>query len=64
MPFLSTAVSELLKLLGEADTFESKHRIDQSLNVLIERAEERVPAFNFPLLLTYHVTLRLFLSWP
>jgi hypothetical protein len=41
-PFLPTAVSELVRLLGEADTFNSKRRIDHSLNVLIEQAGERV----------------------
>jgi hypothetical protein len=47
-PFLPTAVSELIRLLGEADTFESKRRIDHSLNVVIEQAGERVAALHVP----------------
>jgi hypothetical protein len=52
-PFLPTAVSELIKLLGEADTFDSKRRIDHSLNALIERAGKRVAALHVSL--TYYL---------
>jgi len=48
-PFLPTAVSELISLLGEADTFESKRRIDHSLNVLIEQAGAQVAALHVSL---------------
>jgi hypothetical protein len=41
-PYLPTAVSELVRLIGEAETFESKRRIDHSLNVVIEQAGARV----------------------
>ncbi|KAL0067569.1 hypothetical protein AAF712_005284 [Marasmius tenuissimus] len=37
-PFLSTAVSELMNLIAEVDGFESKGRVDNALNVVIERA--------------------------
>ncbi|KAF9268117.1 ARM repeat-containing protein [Marasmius fiardii PR-910] len=37
-PFLSTAVTELMNLIGEVDSFESKRRVDNALNVIIERA--------------------------
>jgi hypothetical protein len=48
-PFLPIAVTEMIRLLGEADTFESKHRIDHSLNVLIEQAGEQVAAHHISL---------------
>jgi len=53
-PFLPIAVSEMIRLLGEADTFESKRRIDHGLNVLIERTGEQVALHIF---LTYHYLL-------
>ncbi|KAG7096795.1 hypothetical protein E1B28_004204 [Marasmius oreades] len=37
-PFLSSAVTELMNLIAEVDTFESKGRVDNALNVVIERA--------------------------
>lgn len=45
VPFLPTAVSELIRLLGEVDTFDSKCRVDQSLNVVIEQSRERIVPF-------------------
>ena len=56
-PFLPTAVSELIRLLGEADTFESKRRIDHSLNVLIERSGDRVAALYASPRITYRLSL-------
>ncbi|KAF9464415.1 armadillo-type protein [Collybia nuda] len=44
-PFLPTTVSELIQLMGEADTFESKRRVDHSLNVVIEQAGPRITPF-------------------
>ncbi|KAF7301791.1 Importin N-terminal domain-containing protein [Mycena indigotica] len=41
-PFLPDVVSELVKLLGEVDTFEMKRRVDYTLNVVIEQAGERI----------------------
>jgi hypothetical protein len=41
-PFLPVAVAELVRLIGEADTFEGKRRISHSLNVVIEQAGSRV----------------------
>ncbi|KAJ7068412.1 armadillo-type protein [Mycena amicta] len=41
-PFLPDAVAELVKLLGEVDTFETKRRVDYTLNVVIEQAGERI----------------------
>ncbi|RDB22808.1 Importin-11 [Hypsizygus marmoreus] len=44
-PYLPTAVAELITLMGEADTFESKRRIDHSLNILIEQVKEMIVPF-------------------
>nr|GAT59975.1 predicted protein [Mycena chlorophos] len=44
-PYLPDIVSELVKLLGEADTFETKRRVDYTLNVVIEQAGERISDF-------------------
>lgn len=38
LPFLHTSIVELLRLLDEADSIESKRRILTTLNVVIERA--------------------------
>lgn len=40
--YLSVAVIELVKLIGETDTLENKRRVDSTLNTLIEQAGERV----------------------
>lgn len=42
IPYLPTAVTELVKLMGEADTMEVKQRLAKSLNVMIERAGPRI----------------------
>jgi len=34
-PFLPNAITELISLMSEADTLESKRRVDQSLNTVI-----------------------------
>ncbi|KAI0375701.1 ARM repeat-containing protein [Pilatotrama ljubarskyi] len=41
-PFLPAVVSSLVRLTAEADTLESKRRITDSLNTVIERAEARI----------------------
>ncbi|KAG1752648.1 ARM repeat-containing protein [Suillus paluster] len=41
-PFLPAAVTELVRLMGEADTMEVKQRLAKSLNVVIERAGSRI----------------------
>ncbi|KAJ7684034.1 ARM repeat-containing protein [Mycena rosella] len=41
-PHLSDAVSELVTLLGEADTLEIKRRVDYTLNAVIEQSGERI----------------------
>ncbi|KAF7352662.1 Importin N-terminal domain-containing protein [Mycena venus] len=41
-PYLSDAVSELVRLLGEADTLEIKRRVDYTLNAVIEQSGERI----------------------
>ncbi|KAJ7781094.1 armadillo-type protein [Mycena metata] len=41
-PYLEDAVTELVKLLGEADTLEIKRRIDYTLNTVIEQSGERI----------------------
>lgn len=49
--FLPAVVSALVRLTAEADTLESKRRITDSLNTVIERAEARVSAEFLSLLL-------------
>ncbi|KAF8592605.1 ARM repeat-containing protein, partial [Ramaria rubella] len=41
-PFLGGFVTELVRLIAEADTLESKNRLTKSLNIVIERAEIRI----------------------
>ncbi|CDO76254.1 hypothetical protein BN946_scf184470.g12 [Trametes cinnabarina] len=41
-PFLPTVVQCLIQLTADADTLESKRRITDSLNTVIERAETRI----------------------
>ncbi|KAJ7507960.1 armadillo-type protein [Mycena galericulata] len=41
-PYLPAAVTQLMKLLGEADTLEIKRRIDYTLNAVIEQSGERI----------------------
>jgi hypothetical protein len=42
IPFLPVVVRELLQLIGETDTLESKRRIAQTLNTVIEQAHTAV----------------------
>lgn len=44
-PFLPTATSELVRLIGEAETLESKRRVDATLNIVIERSESHIIPF-------------------
>ncbi|KAG6821587.1 hypothetical protein H0H93_000096 [Arthromyces matolae] len=44
-PYLPSVVSELIAMMGEADTFESKRRIDNTLNVVIEQVGELIVPF-------------------
>ncbi|OCH87913.1 ARM repeat-containing protein [Obba rivulosa] len=41
-PFLPTAVNELVRLAAEADTLESKRRVANTLNTVIQRVETRI----------------------
>lgn len=41
-PFLAATIDQLLEVTAEADTLETKRRITQSLNVVIECMGERV----------------------
>ncbi|KAF7355443.1 Importin N-terminal domain-containing protein [Mycena sanguinolenta] len=41
-PYLSAAVTELVLLLGQADTLEIKRRIDYTLNAVIEQSGELI----------------------
>jgi hypothetical protein len=41
-PYIAPAVTDLVRIIGDADTMESKRRIAASLNTVIERAEIRV----------------------
>ncbi|TFK43406.1 armadillo-type protein [Crucibulum laeve] len=44
-PFLPATVSELVRLIGEAETMESKRRVDTTLNTVIEQAGTRIIPF-------------------
>lgn len=37
-PYLMTTVTNLIGLIGEADTLESKRKVDQTLNTVIEQS--------------------------
>ncbi|KAF9476494.1 ARM repeat-containing protein [Pholiota conissans] len=37
-PFLATTVPQLIQIMAEADTLESKRKVDQSLNTVIEQS--------------------------
>ncbi|KIK67986.1 hypothetical protein GYMLUDRAFT_36796 [Collybiopsis luxurians FD-317 M1] len=41
-PFLPQAVDELMNLIGEANTFDSKRKVDDALNVVIDRAGAKI----------------------
>ncbi|KAJ7765016.1 armadillo-type protein [Mycena maculata] len=41
-PYLPAAVKELVQLLGEADTFEIKRRVDYTLNAVIVQSGDRI----------------------
>ncbi|KAH0839916.1 ARM repeat-containing protein [Lanmaoa asiatica] len=41
-PFLPATVTELMKLMSEADTIEMKQRLARSLNVVVERADQQI----------------------
>ncbi|KAH7887621.1 ARM repeat-containing protein [Phlebopus sp. FC_14] len=41
-PFLPVAVTELVKLIAEADSIEMKQRLAKSLNVVVERADAEI----------------------
>jgi hypothetical protein len=45
-PYLHSAVTELVQILGEVETLETKRRVARSLNTVIERAEYQVGSFN------------------
>lgn len=41
-PFLPSAVTELVRILGEVEALESKRRVAESLNGIIQTADSRV----------------------
>ncbi|KAJ3989631.1 armadillo-type protein [Lentinula detonsa] len=41
-PFLPQAVTQLMSLIGEANTFDSKRKVDDALNVVIDRAGKQI----------------------
>lgn len=45
LPYLPTAVAELVRLRSDADTMEIKRRVCTTLNVLIERMDTRIVPF-------------------
>ncbi|KAF8165214.1 armadillo-type protein [Crassisporium funariophilum] len=44
-PFLATTVTQLILLMSEADTLESKRKVDESLNAVIEQSGELILPF-------------------
>ncbi|KAF5321876.1 hypothetical protein D9619_000809 [Psilocybe cf. subviscida] len=46
-PYLMTTVTNLIGLIGEADTLESKRKVDQTLNTVIEQSGMLSPFLNF-----------------
>ncbi|PPR07214.1 hypothetical protein CVT26_012647 [Gymnopilus dilepis] len=44
-PFLSTAVPQLMQIMAEADTLESKRKVDESLNTIIEQSGTLITPF-------------------
>ncbi|KAJ3710388.1 ran binding protein 11 [Lentinula raphanica] len=41
-PFLPQAVAQLMSLIGEANTYQSKRKVDDALNVVIDRAGKQI----------------------
>jgi hypothetical protein len=37
-PFLASTVPQLIRLIGDADTLESKRKVDGCLNIIIEQS--------------------------
>ena len=46
-PFLGQTASEILQLIGEAETLESKRKVAGFLTTIIERAGKTVSLFQF-----------------
>ncbi|KAF9569336.1 ARM repeat-containing protein [Agrocybe pediades] len=44
-PYLATVVPHLIKIMAEADTLESKRKVDESLNIIIEQSGMRILPF-------------------
>ncbi|PPQ99043.1 hypothetical protein CVT24_003603 [Panaeolus cyanescens] len=44
-PFLATSITQLINVMGEADTLESKRRVADTLNVIIEQSGYRIRPF-------------------
>jgi len=42
LPHLAATIRQFVRLLREAETLESKRRVDTALNVMIEQAGHRV----------------------
>jgi hypothetical protein len=53
LPHLQAAISQLVHLIGEAESFESKRRVENALNIVIEQTGQQVgvPPSTFPFLL-------------
>ncbi|KAJ3573347.1 hypothetical protein NP233_g2485 [Leucocoprinus birnbaumii] len=45
LPYLASTTSQLVRLIGEAETFESKRRVDDTLNVVIEQTGQQISPF-------------------
>lgn len=45
LPHLATTAGQLVRLIGEAETFESKRRVDDTLNVVIEQTGPQISPF-------------------
>jgi hypothetical protein len=44
-PFLASTVPQLMRLMGDADTLESKRKVDGCLNIIIEQSGALVSLF-------------------
>lgn len=49
IPHLPTTINELVRLIGEVETFESKRRVDNTLNIVIEQTGKQVGPIMLPL---------------
>jgi hypothetical protein len=44
LPHLQATISQLVHLIGEAESFESKRKVENALNIVIEQTGQQVGA--------------------